>query len=156
MLPTWALLLLQIQTLAAASPVPSGWSMVERFAGLRFEVRGKVQGVYFRQGLVAVADQHACFGWVQNTAHGTVVGEARCDKHTGAPAIRKYLREGSAASRVDGVNILEYPDTKIRYHFSHFKVVEDSRSMCFDDDGPHSCGGGAGGGEHADVVHNEL
>jgi hypothetical protein len=34
--------------------------------------------------------------------------------------------------------VQHYSDTKIRLHFSHFKIVEESRDTCFYDE-PHRC-----------------
>ena len=64
--------------------------MTDRFYGIRYEVFGKVQGVWFRKTTQEMADKLACFGWVQNTYRGTVVGEARCNKVNG-PKFEKYL-----------------------------------------------------------------
>ena len=120
-------------------PAP-GWRMRDRFAGFRFEVHGKVQGVWFRKRTQARADELACFGWVQNTARGTVVGEARCAKHV-APELKRWLARGPAGTgaRVDRVEFLDYRDTKIMYHFTHFRVLPTRRLTCFEDGGPHGC-----------------
>lgn len=40
-----------------------------------FEVFGKVQGVFFRKNTKLFADELGLSGWVQNTAHKTVIGE---------------------------------------------------------------------------------
>jgi hypothetical protein len=43
----------------------------------------QVQNVGFRKAAQDKADALACFGWVQNSEAGTVVGEARCSKKRG-------------------------------------------------------------------------
>ena len=75
----------------ASTYTPKGWKMTDRFYGIRYEVFGRVQGVWFRKTTQEMADKLACFGWVQNTIRGTVVGEARCSKVNG-PKFEKYLR----------------------------------------------------------------
>jgi acylphosphatase len=44
---------------------------------VRFEVFGKVQGVFFRKHTKMVADSYSLTGWCQNTPDGTVIGEAQ-------------------------------------------------------------------------------
>lgn len=117
---------------------PAGWRMSDRFYGFRFEVHGKVQGVWFRKSTQKKADDLACFGWVQNTERGTVVGEARCNKAAG-PKLQHWLESGPELARVDRLHVHVYPDTKIRLHFSDFSILPNERHTCFPDEGPHSC-----------------
>ena len=121
----------------ASAYTPKGWKMTDRFYGFRYEVFGKVQGVWFRKTTQEMADKLACFGWVQNTYRGTVVGEARCNKVNG-PKFEKYLHEGPELARVDKVDVLVYPNTKIKLHFSDFPILDDDRETCFRDK-PHQC-----------------
>jgi acylphosphatase len=116
---------------------PPGWRMVDRFAGFRYEVTGHVIGVGFRKATAKMAEELACFGWTQNTVKGTVVGEVRCAKVI-APQMKEWLRVGSEGSRVDQVTIKDYVNTKIKLHFSHFKILPDDRETCFRDL-PHQC-----------------
>lgn len=46
---------------------------------LKIRVHGKVQGVYFRQGTKAVADQLGVRGWVRNESDGSVYMEVEAD-----------------------------------------------------------------------------
>ena len=144
-----------------------GWRMVDRFDGFRYEVRGdSVANAAFIQGLVDQADDLACFGWVQSTAVGTVVGEGRCNKRAG-PILREWLERGAhpAGVSVSGVDFKLYEDTKIKLHFSHFKVLEPSRLTCFQAP-PHQCppehmippsgGGGGGASGGGGEAHDEL
>ena len=39
---------------------------------------------------------------------------------------------------VDFVTIKDYEDTKIKLHFSHFKILDKRRITCFRDE-PHTC-----------------
>mmetsp|Transcript_63457 Transcript_63457/g.143132 ORF Transcript_63457/g.143132 Transcript_63457/m.143132 type:complete len:168 (-) Transcript_63457:343-846(-) len=116
---------------------PPGWRMVDRFAGFRYEIFGHVQGVGFRKAAAATAEELGCFGWAQNTAHGTVVGEARCAKVM-APQMEDWLSNGPEGARVDAVSMKAYENTKIKLHFSHFKILPDDRETCFLDE-PHQC-----------------
>ena len=69
----------------------------------RFRVRGRVQGVYFRQSTAERATALGLVGWVANRADGSVEGVAG-----GAPAaldaLRRWLHEGPPAARVDAVD----------------------------------------------------
>ena len=63
----------------------------------------QVQDVGFRKAAQEKADSLGCFGWIQNTPQGHVVGEARCSKAKG-PLYKEWLREGPALARVDHVS----------------------------------------------------
>ena len=114
---------------------PAGWAMTDRFSGFRYEVFGKLEDVNFEQDIQSKAESIGCFGWVQKSKRGTMVGECRCAKKTG-PLMKKWLKEGLKS--VDKVDIKDYADTKIRFHFSHFRILEDGRETCFEQP-PHSC-----------------
>lgn len=121
-----------------------GWRMVDRFFGFRYEVLspvtegGNVQADDNESVMKAIqskADELGCFGWVQeNTARKSLVGEVRCSKTRG-PMMQDYLDKVGPSGTGQ---FLVYPDTKIRLHFSHFKIVEPSRDTCFLDM-PHKC-----------------
>ena len=64
-----------------------------------------------------------------------MVGEARCFKARGIE-LHEWLL--SKQSKEGTVQIKVYEDTKIRLHFSYFKVLEMSRETCFLDP-PHQC-----------------
>lgn len=116
---------------------PPGWRMVDRFAGFRFELKGNVIGVGMRQSMAETAEELGCFGWVQNTARRTVVGEVRCAK-TIAPQMKEWMIHGPEGAQVDSLDIKDYENTKIKLHFSHFKILPDNRETCFRDK-PHQC-----------------
>ena len=122
---------------ALTAAQPEGWKMTDRFYGFRYEVFGKVQGVNFRKSAQEEAETLGCFGWTQNTVQGTVVGEARCSKRTG-PMFEKWLGKGPESATVEKADLKVYEDTKIRFHFSHFRILEDGRSTCFEES-PHQC-----------------
>jgi len=118
---------------------PEGWRMVDRFYGFRYEISpsGSSVGGDFKgleQAVQEQADAFACFGWIQPTLRGSVVGEARCTKDRGVK-FQSWLETKVPGSRFD---VLVYEDTKIRLHFSHFKIVDASRDTCFLE-APHAC-----------------
>ncbi len=71
-------------------------------ASYRYLVRGRVQGVYFRQSTRAQALRLGLDGWVMNRADGSVEGVV-----SGVPEalaqLRQWLHEGPPAARVDAV-----------------------------------------------------
>lgn len=66
----------------------------------RFVVRGKVQGVYFRQSTAHEAQRLALTGWVRNCEDGTVEGIA-CGAPPALLQLRHWLSHGPPAARVD-------------------------------------------------------
>ena len=68
----------------------------------RFVVRGRVQGVFFRQSAVEQARALALTGWVRNREDGCVEGVA-----SGPPAalerLRAWLRRGPPSAQVEDV-----------------------------------------------------
>lgn len=108
-----------------------GWRMIDRFAGFRYEVHGQA-AAEFATAAQRKADELNCFGWIQDTIRGTLVGEARCAKTMG-PIFKAWLRSNS-----DDLDVYDYPDTKIKLHFSHFKILTPDRRTCFPNP-PHMC-----------------
>ena len=131
---------------------PDGWKMTDRFYGFRYQVAGDAAIV---DNVQKLADDLGCFGWIQNPRDNIFVGEARCAKERGVNFENqiKALHQGPPA--LSAVKV--YSDTKIRLHFSHFKVLEKDRDTCFLDE-PHKCSdlnGDAAGG-NSDSPRNEL
>jgi hypothetical protein len=79
------------------------------------------------------ADKNACFGWVQQSKRKTIVGETRCRGKMRANAMVTLLMGNNARNKMK-----YYQDTKIKLHFSHFKVLGPDRETCFRDT-PHQC-----------------
>jgi hypothetical protein len=81
------------------------------------------------------ADDLSGFGWVQAPAYnpGIIGGEFRGNKKT-AQLMSSFLR--AIPALVCAVE--PYTDTKIRYHFSHFKMMNSQRIMCFEEV-PYQC-----------------
>lgn len=72
-------------------------------------VRGRVQGVYFRESTVQQARALAVSGWVRNRRDGSVEVLMQ-----GAPpavaALREWLRHGPPAARVDALVVAPWSD----------------------------------------------
>ena len=71
---------------------------------VRLFVRGKVQGVFFRQALKVISIKNNVFGWVRNLEDGRV--EALLDGNIDdVNAVIEWAHGGPANSRVDNVEI---------------------------------------------------
>jgi len=49
-------------------------------SAIKVAIKGKVQGVFFRQSARKVADSLKLEGWIKNLANGDVLAQARGDK----------------------------------------------------------------------------
>jgi acylphosphatase len=67
-------------------------------------VSGRVQGVFFRDSLRRLAEQHGVAGWVRNTWDGTVeaVFEGEPDA---VDRLVEFCREGPPGARVENVDV---------------------------------------------------
>lgn len=129
--------------------------MVDRFYGFRYELQrpsGSSSNTNtasgsdsnnsnndddeFIQAVVDQAGRYGCFGWIQKVAGNKIVGEGRCNKVRG-PQFQDWLRN-SQPGDASQATFKVYEDTKIRLHFSHFKILDPSRDTCFID-APHQC-----------------
>jgi DNA ligase D-like protein (predicted 3'-phosphoesterase) len=80
--------------------------MNEKKRAVRATVRGRVQGVGFRQATVAKAQQIGAFGWVRNADDGSVLvhAEGLADAVT---RILEFLGEGPRGAAVEEVEVEE-------------------------------------------------
>ncbi|CAN0115175.1 unnamed protein product [Pylaiella littoralis] len=118
--------------------IPEGWRMKDRYHGFRYEAVVDPGCQFYTEAAQAAADELACFGWIQQTSANTFAGEGRCSKATGQK-MQDRLRQGpSYTCTVDKFEAKDYPDTKIKLHFSHFKTLDEERKTCFRD-APHQC-----------------
>lgn len=69
-------------------------------ASYRFRVRGRVQGVYFRQSTANEATRLGVTGWVRNCSDGSVEGLA-AGAADALERLRAWLQHGPPAARVD-------------------------------------------------------
>lgn len=68
----------------------------------RFVVRGRVQGVFFRQSTADQARRLGISGWVCNRSDGCVEGVARGPAEA-LEQLRAWLQRGPPAARVEGL-----------------------------------------------------
>ena len=117
--------------------------MTDRFIGFRFEllVADDENSNEAKRSIRDAADENFCFGWAQDSPRKSVVGEVRCNTD-GAFKMKAHLHNLAAESHLAATNetlvIRDYPDTLIRLHFSHFKLIDKERNTCFRDE-PHKC-----------------
>lgn len=78
--------------------------MTEKSRAIRGIVRGKVQGVFFRDATVRKAQELGVFGWVRNAEDGTVVVHAEGPEGAVGDLV-SFLHEGPPAARVDEVEV---------------------------------------------------
>jgi len=83
-------------------------------------IRGRVQGVYFRQGMMETAQKNNVLGWVQNLPDDRV--EAMLEGNdSNVDAVIERAHFGSAGAVVDELKIAEenyvgeFSEFKIRY-----------------------------------------
>lgn len=107
----------------------------------------------YMEYLQVLATRYALFGWVQLNNKNNIVGEFRGNKlyANKFSDIIKTCPEEYGEIKVffiilKNVFIKKYDDTRIKYHFTHFRILLDGRETCFNDP-PHQCD---------DNVNNEL
>lgn len=122
-----------------------GWRMVDRFYGFRYELLN-CPDVNFEAHIQKIANQMGCFGWIQRLPIDSssnngfkLVGEGRCSKMQG-PLFHNKIKTDCSSDMIEKIkfNDMIYADTKIRLHFSSFKILEPSRETCFLNE-PHQC-----------------
>ena len=94
---------------------------------LRYEVTGKVQGVFFRKCTKDQADKLKLVGWVQNTLRKTVIGEAQGTNQQ-ITSFKQWLKEDSSNIQSGKGSLINVKDTKFeemnieKYTFDKFIV----------------------------------
>ncbi|PFH37915.1 acylphosphatase family protein [Besnoitia besnoiti] len=74
---------------------------------VKFEVHGRVQGVFFRAHTQEQAQQMGLTGWVQNMPGGTVMGEVQGSSGHVEKMLHWLRHVGSPQSRIDKLDIVE-------------------------------------------------
>jgi DNA ligase D-like protein (predicted 3'-phosphoesterase) len=87
-------------------------SMSGKKKALRATVRGRVQGVGFRDATVAKAQQTGAFGWVRNAEDGSVAVHAEGPEEAVEQMLR-FLEQGPPGAAVEEVTVAE---TKVEGH----------------------------------------
>ncbi len=86
---------------------------------IRIFVKGKVQGVFFRQALKVKAKQHNVFGWVKNLIDERVEAVLEGDEEN-VNILVEWGHGGPANARVEDVKIR---NEKFLNEFSKFDVL---------------------------------
>ena len=86
---------------------------------IRVFVKGKVQGVFFRQALKVKAKQNNVFGWVKNLVDGRVEAILEGDEEN-VNTLVEWCHAGPANARVEDVEIR---NEKFTNEFSKFDVL---------------------------------
>ena len=86
--------------------------MEEKKRAVRAVVRGRVQGVGFREATVEKAQQTGAFGWVRNAGDGSVLVHAEGLGDAVTPLL-EFLDQGPPGAAVEGVEI---EDVKVEGH----------------------------------------
>ncbi len=85
---------------------------------LRLSIRGRVQGVFFRDSMRREAQKLGVAGWVRNCSDGTVEAVVQGEP-VAVDAIVRWARRGPDHAEVAGVDIEpaegDYPSFEIRY-----------------------------------------
>ena len=74
----------------------------------RLVISGRVQGVFFRDTLRRLAEQHGVAGWARNTWEGTVEAVLEGEEDA-VERIVAFAREGPEGAHVERVDIAEEP-----------------------------------------------
>ncbi len=86
---------------------------------VRLLVKGKVQGVFFRQALKVTAKKNNVNGWVRNLHDGRVEALLEGDD-VDVSALVEWCHAGSANARVEDIDI---KNEKYSGEFSKFEVL---------------------------------
>lgn len=86
---------------------------------VRVFVKGKVQGVFFRQALKVKAKQNGVFGWVKNLDDGRVEAVLEGNEENVGTLV-EWCHGGPANARVEDVDI---KNEKFTNEFSKFDVL---------------------------------
>jgi acylphosphatase len=79
----------------------------------RLEIRGRVQGVGYRDAMVDVAESLGVDGWVRNRRDGTVEALIQGDP-AGVEQLIAWCRRGPGAARVMGIAVIDTePDPQL-------------------------------------------
>ena len=79
----------------------------------RVVVRGNVQGVFFRETTLRLAQQHDVAGWVRNNRDGTVEAVFEGDEEDVERLVR-FVREGPRGAHVERVETFEEEPESLR------------------------------------------
>jgi acylphosphatase len=94
---------------------------------VKFEVFGRVQGVFFRKHTQLIANKYGLKGYVKNTERGTVVGTLQGPSDA-VDSMKEWLSKvGSPQSKIDKC-VFEEEKTADSVEFSSFEIVRKKSS----------------------------
>jgi acylphosphatase len=76
-------------------------------------IRGRVQGVFFRDTLRRLAERHGVSGWARNTWEGTVEAVLEGDEQD-VEAVLAFAREGPEGASVTAVDVEDQEPEGVR------------------------------------------
>jgi acylphosphatase len=79
----------------------------------RLVIRGRVQGVFFRDTLRRLADRHGVAGWARNTPEGTVEAVLEGDERE-VEAVIHFAHEGPEGASVTDVDVQDEEPEDLR------------------------------------------
>ncbi len=94
--------------------------MTKKEARVHIFVRGKVQGVYYRQNTLQKAQELGIFGWVRNLSDGRVESVMEGSK-INIEKMLAWCKEGPLDAKVEGVEII---DEEYKNEFSTFDIIK--------------------------------
>ena len=86
---------------------------------VRLFVKGRVQGVFFRQALKVMSKKNNVYGWVRNLKNGSVEAVLEGDD-IAVSSIVEWCHAGPANARVEDILI---KNEKFKGEFSKFEVL---------------------------------
>ena len=86
---------------------------------VELKITGRVQGVFFRQGLKEEAEKLGIAGWTRNEPDGSVVVVAE-DREEELQKLIKWCKKGTEYAKVDNVRV-EWE--KARGEFERFTIL---------------------------------
>ena len=95
----------------------------KKYTHVKYEIFGKVQGVYFRKYTKKKADSLGIRGWVKNTSQNTVIGEMQ-GQTSDVEKLKSWLeKEGSPKSRINNA-VFEDQGTVKEYTYPDFSIIK--------------------------------
>jgi acylphosphatase len=79
----------------------------------RLVIHGRVQGVFFRDSLRRLAEQHGVAGWARNTWEGTVETVLEGDEEA-VERVSRFAHDGPEGARVERVDVTEEDPEGVR------------------------------------------
>jgi len=114
---------------ASRSVATEGASEASSVYYFKFEVFGRVQGVFFRKHTIEQAKSLGIDGWIRNTWRGTVEGEAEAPSADQKLKLQTWLQKtGSPSSRIERAVFEDEKEYAVgKKRFTTFKKMNTSK-----------------------------